>query len=214
MYTPPRFQSTNRDEAFALMDRNPFATVITVAPGMAPLISHLPLTPKWDGQDIVLFGHLAKANPHWKQLGSHPTTAIFHGPHAYITPKWYAENDVPTWNYSVIHATGPIEMIEDEEGLIKCLTELSTHAEGHWPSGWDFFIPDDLSGDILVKSIAGFRLRVSEMQFKTKLSQNRSATDRAGILRGLATRNDDNSLGVLTDMKKVFDSDGSTKTKL
>ncbi len=211
MYSPPRFQSTNRDAAFALMDQNPFATVITTTPHSAPVISHLPLTPKREGEDIVLLGHLAKANPHWKELSAHPTTAIFHGPHTYITPTWYAENDVPTWNYSVMHITGPIEMIEDEAGLITCLKELSAHAESHWPSGWDFFIPDDLSGDVLTKSIVGFRLRVSEMQFKTKLSQNRSAADRVGILQGLATRTDDNSRAVLAEMEKLFEDNGAVK---
>lgn len=220
MYNPLRFQSTDRNAAIELMDRHPFATVITTGvttdgtslSGHVPLISHLPLTPIRKGDEIYLLGHFAKANPHCKHVSNNTTTAIFHGPHTYITPKWYAQNDVPTWNYSVVHCHGPVDLVEDEAGLVECLKALSAHAERHWPSGWDFFIPDDLSGDVLVKSIVGFRLHVRELQFKTKLSQNRNADDRAGILRGLESRKDENSAKVLANMLQLFDNSGRRRS--
>ena len=138
MYNPQRFKSEDTDEAFNLMDQNPFATVITVAEGK-PFVSQLPLIPKRVGDKIELVGHLARANPHWKSFSNSQATVIFHGPHTYITPKWYAENDVPTWNYATVHITGFVELIETHDGIVECLKELTAHVERHWPSGWEFF---------------------------------------------------------------------------
>lgn len=209
MYNPQRFKSTDMNEAFDLMDRNPFATMITVVEG-EPILSHLPLTPKRVGDSIELIGHLARANSHWKSFLSSQATVIFHGPHTYVTPKWYTENDVPTWNYLTVHIAGKIELIENYDGIVECLRELTTHVERHWPSGWEFFIPDDLVGDILTKSIVGFKIKVDEINFKKKLSQNRIPADYAGILKGLETRNDDNSRSILDEMKKLFSSNGES----
>lgn len=144
-------------------------------------------------------------------FASTQATVIFHGPHTYITPKWYTENDVPTWNYSVVHVTGGVELIEDHDGIVECLKELTAHVERRWPSGWELFIPDDLSGDILPKSIVGFRIKVDEINFKKKLSQNRTPADRAGVLKGLEARGDDNSRWVLGEMKKLYSSTGESK---
>ncbi|MBY0386040.1 FMN-binding negative transcriptional regulator, partial [bacterium] len=158
--------------------------------------------PKRSENGMELIGHLAKANPHWRSFSQSQATVVFHGPHTYITPKWYIENDVPTWNYSVVHITGSIELIENYDGIVECLKELTSHTERHWPSGWDFFIPEDLNGENLTKNIVGFRIKIEHIDFKKKLSQNRSAVDRAGILKGLETRTDENSRRVLNEMKK------------
>lgn len=210
MYNPHRYKATDMDDAFELMDQNPFATVITVTDSK-PFVSHLPLTPKKIGDKIELIGHLARANPHWKSFAATQATVIFHGPHTFITPKWYVENDVPTWNYSTVHVTGQIELVETYDGIVDCLRELIAHVERHWPSGWDFFIPDDLSGEILSRSIVGFRIKVDEINFKKKLSQNRTPVDRAGVLRGLESRADDNSRAVLREMLALYSPDGELK---
>lgn len=210
MYNPQRYKAENISEAFDLMDQHPFATVISVSEG-TPQVSHLPLTPKRTGEQIELIGHLARANPHWRLLSTANTTAIFQGPHAYITPTWYAKDDVPTWNYSTVHASGPIQLIEDHDGLVECLKDLTAHVERHWPSGWAFAIPGDLSGNVLSKSIVGFRIRVESISFKKKLSQNRSVADRAGVLRGLGERQDHASHGVLADMLKLYTMDGEKR---
>lgn len=210
MYNPAKFQSSDINEIFELMDRNPFATLISVADDR-PFVSHLPLTPKKIGDEIYLIGHLATANPHHRLLKTGPVTVIFHGAHTYITPKWYAENNVPTWNYSVVHVSGQATLIENQESIIECLKELTNHAERHWSSGWDFFIPDDLVGDSLVKYIIGFKIKITEIDFKKKLSQNRTAADRAGVLKGLGGREDDGSRGVRTDMLKIYSEGGEKK---
>ncbi len=131
-------------------------------------------------------------------------TAIFHGPHAYITPKWYAEDNVPTWNYSVIHAKGTVELIEDYEQILVCLRDLAVHAERHWPSGWKFSVPDDLKDPMLTKQIVGFKIAVLDIQHKNKMSQHYPPEDIVGVLRGLGERSDDNSHGVRDAMLKFF----------
>lgn len=201
IYNPDRFSVKDLDSSFELMNQHPFATVISVS-SHGPVVSHLPLTPKRDGDNILLVGHLARANPHAKVLmeasrdSEAKVTAIFHGPHAYITPKWYVENDVPTWNYAVVHAVGRVEVIEDAEGILSCLRELATHSETLWPSGWKFFVPEDLQEPTLTRSIIGFKIRVEKLEHKNKMGQNRSPDDLVGVVNGLALRGDDNSLGV------------------
>lgn len=209
-YNPPRFQAKNKLDALDFMAVNSFATVITVFENN-PTISQLPLTIEVRGDDIFLIGHLAKQNPHANIISKSKVTVLFHGAHTYITPVWYAENDVPTWNYSSIQVTGDVELIEDNQGLIDCLKVLTDDTEKKYPNGWDFFIPEDLQGPALTKAIVGFKIKVCEMSFKQKLSQNRSANDRRGILHGLAQRTDAQSQSVLADMKRLYNDDGSLK---
>ena len=202
IYNPPRYQSNDVSEAFELMEYYPFATVISVV-DQEPVISHLPLTPVMTGQKMQLIGHLAKANSHWQELNKVPVTALFHGAHAYITPKWYEQNDVPTWNYSTVHVTGRVELIEHEAGLIECLKGLREHMEKIWPSGWEFFVPEDLAAR-LTQSIAGFRIHVESIQFKQKLGQNKSPKSIEGVVQGLEARGGGMSLDLIRDMKKYF----------
>ena len=211
MYNPQRFKSDNFDEAFELMEKYPFATLISISEN-EPTVSHLPLTPTRVGNKIELVGHLARANAHWKILADSSVTTVFHGAHTYVTPKWYAENDVPTWNYSVVHVKGHVKLIESHSGIIDCLKELRSHVERQWPSGWNFFIPDDLSApDVLTKSIVGFKITADDINFKRKLSQNRSQVDRLGVLKGLETRTDEQSQKVLANMRTLYSSDGGLK---
>src|SRR3954470_2539732 len=105
MYLPSFFKENDPATLYALMRENPFATLITVADG-APFVGHLPLLVR-DGE---ILGHMARANPQWRQFPE--VTAIFHGPHTYVSPTWYtSEGQVPTWNYAVVHARGRAELV-------------------------------------------------------------------------------------------------------
>lgn len=210
MYNPERFKVEDKAEAFELMDRYPLATLISVPEGR-PFVSHLPLVPKKNGDQVELVGHLARANPHWKLLPQGPVTVIFHGPHAYITPQWYEAFDVPTWSYLKVQCRGRVEMVETEDGVLACLRELSAHTEKHWPSDWEFGVPEDLSGPNLLKGIVGFRILVDEISYKKKMVQPRAPADRAGAMRGLATRQDEGSRGILSEMLKLFRPDGEPR---
>jgi len=210
MYNPTRYQDSNQDEIFELMDQYPFATVISVGPD-GPVVSHLPITPKRVEGKIELIGHLARANLHWQSLEQGKTLVIFQGPHTYVTPMWYKKNNVPTWNYVTLHASGATQLIQDHEGLVDCLKELTNHVERNWHSGWEFYLPEDLGPVQLPKAIVGFRIQVEKFNFKKKLSQNRSEEDRAGVLEGLKLRRDENSRLVFDEMSKLYLADGKLR---
>jgi transcriptional regulator len=203
MYLPPKFKVENETEALELMRKFPFATLISVSE-QGPMISHLPLV--WERnakKDLVLFGHLARANSHWKVLKGGPVTVVFHGPHTYIRSKWYEENDVPTWNYATIHIQGQAKLIEDRDGIIDCLKKLTDQMESGLEDPWDFWIPNDLSsGEKLSSAIVGFRISVSDMMVKFKLSQNRSKEDQKRVVQGLDLRMDQMSREISEMMKK------------
>ena len=115
LYTPTHFARTDRAAIARLMHEYPFATLVTPATP-EPMVSHLPLllVPGCEPHGTLL-GHFARANPHWERARDVESIAIFHGPHAYVSPSWYAEPDrmVPTWNYATVHAHGTLEMIDD-----------------------------------------------------------------------------------------------------
>lgn len=204
MYTPTAFQSQDFNEAFTLMQSHPFATLLS-AQNSEISISHLPLTPVQTNTGFILQGHMARANSHWKSLDNQNVTAIFHGPHTYITPKWYTQNDVPTWNYIVLHVQGKLKVVTDSEKTLDSLKTLVTHAESQWPSGWQFFLPEDLNTkDAIAKSLVAFEITVTNWLYKKKLNQNRSQADQNGVIAGLNSRTDDNSQAIQKAMQMNF----------
>ncbi len=204
IYNPARFSVSDLEKSFQFMESHPFATVISISEGL-PVISHLPLVAKREGDEFVLIGHLARANPHARVLAEGAgATAIFHGPHAFITPKWYAHDDVPTWNYSTVHTVGQVTVIDEYEGIVECLRELSAAAERKWPSGWEFFVPEDLAREKLSKHILGFKIRVETLQHENKMGQKLSTEDQAGVIAGLTDRGDDNALAVRNAILELF----------
>jgi transcriptional regulator len=200
VYLPQHFENAELAPSLALMRAYPLATVISVDPDGSPFVSHLPLIVEQEGDGMVCIGHLSRANPHWKLLGGRHSTAIFHGPNAYITPSWYVQNSVPTWNYAVVHVRGLVTLIEDRPGIVGCLEALTAAVE-KGPEAWRFWIPEVLR-DTLESAIVGFRLTVDTVQSKFKLSQNRSAADRERVLRGLAGRTDEASHSVRALMER------------
>lgn len=186
MYTPPKFRPENPAATLDLMRSYPLATLISIV-GSQPMVSHLPLVIEQENGASVAYGHLARANPHASLLGGREVYAIFHGPNAYITPQWYEENDVPTWNYAVVHLKGKCQLLERFSEIESCLRKLSLAMEGK--TGWEFWLPEDLSDPKVVeKSIVGFRVEITELTTKFKLSQNRSAEDRKRVILGLKER--------------------------
>jgi transcriptional regulator len=200
MYVPARYAAAEEGMIAELVREHPFATLITPLEGEIK-VSHVPLLLEERGGAWVLIGHLARANDHWKALEKGITTAIFHGPHAYITPTWYEHCDVPTWNYVVAHLSGPVRLLELEKDSVVALELLSTRMEGQ--TGWKFEIPEDLAKPgVLMKSIIGFEVEVQARVGKFKLSQNKSSTDFDRVIAGLGTRADPQSRGVLAWMQR------------
>jgi transcriptional regulator len=186
VYVPQHFAA--RDEAMVarLVHDYPFATLVT--PGEPePLVTHLPLLLVADDEPPgTLFGHFARANPHARTPPGAESVAIFHGPHAYVTPSWYADpaGAVPTWNYAVVHAHGALELARDPAETRAVLDLLVQRFESDRSAPWRLGLdPDRLAA--MVNAIVGFRIRVTRLEAKFKLSQNRSPEDQRRVAAGL-----------------------------
>ena len=184
MYLPHTFDGrAHHGLALSLMRAHPLATVIAQADGELE-IAHVPLLVAHEAP-LRLSGHVARANPLAKHaLEGRSVTAVFHGPEAYVSAAWYAEpaEQVPTWNYAVIHARGRLEPLDDDE-LRAELDTLARTFEGE--NGWSTALPHpDFLAD-LRRAIVGFALHVDDLKTKLKLSQNRSAEDRARVIDAL-----------------------------
>jgi transcriptional regulator len=124
-------------------------------------------------------GHVARANPHWRLLeAAKPTVAIFQGPHAYVSPAWYTEHPaVPTWNYGTVHMSGDASLLADAE-LAAFLDELIATYE---PADMPYEAPADFKQQ-MVRAVVGFRVAVTTVEAKFKMSQNRSIEDRHAVI--------------------------------
>lgn len=176
LYVPPHFRVEDRDVLYAFMEQHAFATLVTSGPaGMH--VSHIPfLLERGDGGAIRLLGHVARGNEQWKALEeAQHLTAIFQGPHAYISPTWYASHPaVPTWNYAVVHAHGRARLMDEAE-LHDLLTRLSATYEAGNAKPWRLSEQPAPYVSSMLQMIVGFEIEVESLEGKFKLSQNRPA---------------------------------------
>ncbi|OZY43861.1 transcriptional regulator [Pseudomonas fragi] len=191
MYVPRAFAVDDIQILHQQMQASPLPVLVTHA-SQGLHASHVPLLLDPDeGPYGTLYGHLARANPHGKALAQGTETlVIFAGEQAYISPSFYpskAEHGkaVPTWNYLAVHAYGTAEVFEDAERLLALVSRLSSKHEAGRPAPWAV---SDAPGDYIdsmLKAIVGFRLPITRLEGKRKLSQNRDAADQAGVRQGL-----------------------------
>jgi transcriptional regulator len=182
MYVPAPFAETDLAALDALVARDPFATLVTVVNG-APCVSHVPVLYARDGERVVFRGHWARANPQWRDAADRDALLIVRGPHAYISPSWYADKEsaarVPTWNYAVAHISGTLEVFDDTDALASIVSDLSVRHETAIGSDWRFERErDDLR--VQLKGIVGFSLEATRIQLKYKLNQNHPAANVLG----------------------------------
>jgi len=183
MYVPQHFAGDPAaiEEVVATHD---FALLVTTGPG-GPEATHLPLLlDRSRGEHGVLLGHLARANPHAEAIDGREALAIFSGPHAYVSPRWYAAAPaVPTWNYVAVHVHGRARVLRDKERLAELVDRLSRRYEGDTP--WTVAgLPERfLAG--MVDAIVGLEIDVARIEAKFKLSQNRPPADRRNVIAEL-----------------------------
>lgn len=186
LYVPAHFATDDVDAMTRLVRDYPFATLVTPAAGELH-VSHLPLLHVPDGAPHgTLIGHFARANPHWRHAQGTESLAIFHGPHAYVSPSWYAApaRMVPTWNYAAVHAHGTLAPVAGDGEARGVLDALVERFEGGRAAPWRMTMPAP-QRDAMVGAIVAFRMPVRRLEGKFKLSQNRSAEDRARVAQGL-----------------------------
>ncbi|MGE4108054.1 MAG: FMN-binding negative transcriptional regulator [Bacteriovoracia bacterium] len=187
MYVPKHFGPEDPAAVIEVIENFPFATLVTPGADGAPLANHVPIiledraAPK-----PKLLGHVARANPMWKALETSPRVlAIFHGPHAYISPRFYATNDrIPTWNYAVVQVRGRARLIQDAQKLEDLIVRLLERFEGEGLGRPHVKMEDDYSQKLLA-GIVGFEIEAESIEHKFKLGQNRDPRDRESAIHSL-----------------------------
>jgi transcriptional regulator len=197
MYVPQAFRIDDRDALRAFMRQYSFATLVTG--GREPFATHLPLLlDESRGVHGTLIGHFARPNPHWQldhdECGS---VAIFHGPHAYISPSWYRSGApaVPTWNYAAVHASGRLSVIQDSAYIAELLKRMVQVYEAGMSQPWKNPLAPQ-ANEKLIASVVAFEMPIERLEGKFKLGQNRKHEDRVGAIEGLEAAGDAESLAL------------------
>jgi transcriptional regulator len=217
LYIPPHFREEEVQRLHTFMRRYSFATLISHEgrnaldahdghEGPDTLVSQLPLLLHADqGAHGTLVGHMARANPQWSHFErGREVVVMFHGPHAYVSPSWYAtEVAVPTWNYATVIARGTARLVNDVDAAWAMLRELVDTYESGRPAPWSIDRLPQVVGDKMVQNIVGFEIEIATLEGKFKLSQNRSAADRQGVISVLRELGDPESAGVAALMEEL-----------
>jgi transcriptional regulator len=191
MYLPGHFTETRVPVLHSLMRRHPLAALVTMTGG-GLVANHLPLLLDAAPEPLgCLRGHFARSNPQWREfLPDMEALAIFQGPEHYITPSWYAAKKtngrvVPTWNYIAVHAYGRLQLFDGAAQLRAFLEALTASQEDRFERPWRM---EDAPAEYIgaqIAAIVGFELRITRIEGKWKLNQNRPAEDRAGVIAAL-----------------------------
>ena len=203
VYLPPVFTETRPEILIAHIERYDFGLLISH--GEHGLVSsHVPFLVERRGDQLYLQGHLARPNPQVSNLTQgNEVLAVFSGPHAYISPRWYASGPaVPTWNYADVHAYGAVRPIDDADQLRDLLRRLSQRHESGSETPWRM---EDQPAEYMagmLRGIVGFEISVTRLEGKFKLSQNRPAADRPRIIAALEAGGDAEAGGVARLMRQ------------
>lgn len=201
MYIPPHFKIDDQDELIRFMRENMFATLVSNSvEGI--IATHLPILVGDDSQPLKLIGHMALANPQWKSFAdSREVLVIFQGPHAFISPSYYNTlQNVPTWNFTAVHAYGIAKSFPDDSTKLNALANLFQHTEPNAQHQWDTANSDYRTR--LLGGMIAFEIAVTRLQGKYKLSQNRARDEQERIATSLSRESDSVRAGVGELMKK------------
>src|SRR5262245_22133343 len=203
MYIPAHFAQRDLAALHQAIERYSFATLVSSAGGELTA-SHLPLLlDRSVGSHGTLLGHVARANSQWREAAGQEVLAIFTGPHAYISPTWYESTQVvPTWNYVAVHVYGRLELMEDRTEVESLLARMVALYEIGQPQPWRLNEPADFL-ERMLKQIIAFRITITRVEGKWKLSQNRPAEQRQRVVNVLSQRPDENSQAIAQLMSGV-----------
>jgi transcriptional regulator len=200
MYIPAKMQIKSIDQAHEFIDEFSFGSIIS----QCLEGTELPfLLKKDEGDSGTLYCHFARSNSHWQNLGGKQVLIIFNGPHAYISPTWYATQPaVPTWNYASVHVYGQVESLDEAQTLQVARQMTDKYEPSLADQGYFTNIDDALYQKKLAKAIVACKIVINKIDAKQKLGQHRKSADQQGVVKGLSAANDHNSQGLLTYMHK------------
>lgn len=190
MYLPAHFREDRREVQFELIRSHPLGLLVSAGPG-GLMANPVPFVAYPEEGAGVLRAHVARANPQWRELAATAEClVVFQGPQAYISPTLYATKAethqvVPTWNYATVHVWGRVQVVEDAGWLRRQIDDLTQAREGNRPNPWKVA---DAPADFItaqLKAIVGLELAITRLEAKWKMSQNRNAADRQGVVAGL-----------------------------
>ncbi|MEN2283146.1 FMN-binding negative transcriptional regulator [Algoriphagus sp. SE2] len=200
MYVHPLNRWEDEPEIVEFIQNNPFATLVSNI-SKRPWATHIPLLLAKDKNgDSILSGHIAKANPQWKELQDE-VLVIFQGPHAYISSSWYNHENVPTWNYLAVHLYCSIKLIEGEE-LMDHLKSLVDRFEEGRPYRVAVETMSEKFLESQINGLVGIELKIKEVHASSKLSQNRDAVNYKNIVKQLEASLYDTEQEIAKEMKK------------
>ncbi|MFT9598109.1 FMN-binding negative transcriptional regulator [Mesobacillus sp.] len=199
MYIPKHFKIDDEDQIYEFIEKYSFATLYSTHMG-EPYATQLPLILKKD--ENALYGHFARPNGQWKDIGNQTVLVVFQGPHCYISPSWYEIKDaVPTWNYVSIHLYGKVDIIEDEKVIFDSLNEMVNKYEKP-DSPYNLKNVESRYVEGMSKGIVAFKITINKIEAKAKLSQNHPVERQELIIEHLARSSDQNDLQVAYLMKE------------
>jgi transcriptional regulator len=202
MYNPPHFTSTDPTWLDWLAEHHPFGTLVSQVED-APFASHLPVLYKRTDGEVTLTGHWARPNPQWREIETQRPLFLFQGPHAYISPRWYADTpkQVPTWNYIAAHVYGTIRLIQEGPELEQIVVSLAEKFESGATTPWSL-ANSDPANRARLRGIVGFELRSTSVQVKLKLNQNHPVANVAGVIAGLHDTGSEEAAAIAALMQK------------
>jgi transcriptional regulator len=201
MYIPEFNRVRDHADTLAFVQANPFGILVSPSDN-GPFATHIPILTRQVGDQLALHGHMAKANPHCALLeGPRESLVIFHGPHAYISPKLYESREsVPTWNYAAVHVYGHPRAVTDPQLLMEEVQAIINRFDPTYYAQWDSLT--DKFRDGMLKHIVGFEMVAARVEAKFKISQNRTQGDQANVIASLENSEDTAVSGVARLMRE------------
>jgi transcriptional regulator len=190
MYQPPHFRVEDRAALIDVIRSHPLAQLVTAGPG-GLMANPIPFIGIEQGEVLILRAHLARANPQWKEIAAGAEAlAIFQSVDHYVTPGWYVTKRetgkvVPTWNYVIVQARGPVHVDDSPEWLSRQIGALTQQQEESVGSDWRVSDAPEPFIAAQMRGIVGIEMKVESLTGKFKLSQNRPEADRRGVAAGL-----------------------------
>jgi transcriptional regulator len=201
MYIPEFNRVRDHADMVSFVRANPFAILVSASEN-GPFATHIPILIRDADNQMVLHGHMAKANPHWSLLEKNgESLAIFHGPHAYISPSLYESREsVPTWNYAAVHVYGKTTVVTEPERLLEETREIINAFDPAYYAQWSSLNDKFRYG--MLKQIVGFEMVATRIEAKFKISQNRSKADQAAVIASLRQSADSSAAEIAKLMEK------------
>ncbi|UKS27944.1 FMN-binding negative transcriptional regulator [Paenibacillus sp. HWE-109] len=193
MYTPKAFEMNDLSTIVKFIREHSFGILFSQH-GKEPFATHLPfLLDEHKYEQGVLISHMAKANPHWKDLDNKEVLVVFSGPHAYISPSWYEEpNHAPTWNYISVHVYGKFRRIENSDQIKEIISNTVQYYESPLPDPWTVNYDNKFING-LMNGLIAFEIKIDKLEGTCKLSQNHSTLKQKRLVRGLKSFNQNDS---------------------